>query len=97
MPSNPVKTKAIASTKLKTNKVDAVMLANLLRGGYIAECYVPSRRVMSLRELVRYRANLVRIRGTVKNRVHAYLSMNSIKIDGCTIRRLSLCILFYNS
>lgn len=78
--SNPAKTKAIASAKLKTDKVDALMLANLLRGGYIAESYVPSRRVMSLRELVRYRANLVRIRGTVKNRVHAYLLMNNIRI-----------------
>jgi transposase len=78
--SNPVKTKAIASAKLKTDKVDALMLANLLRGGYIAECYVPSRRVMSLRELVRYRANLVRMRGTVKNRVHAFLLMNNIEI-----------------
>ena len=79
--SNPVKTKAIASAKLKTDKVDALMLANLLRGGYIAECYVPSRRIMSLRELVRYRANLMRIRASVKNRVHAYLLMNNIKID----------------
>jgi transposase len=78
--SNPAKTKAIASAKLKTDKVDALMLANLLRGGYIAESYVPSRRVMSLRELVRYRANLVRMRGSVKNRVHAYLLMNNIRI-----------------
>lgn len=38
---------------LKTDKVDALMLANLLRGGYIAESYVPSRRIMGLRELVR--------------------------------------------
>jgi len=81
--SNPAKTKAIASAKLKTDKVDALMLANLLRGGYIAESYVPSRRVMSLRELVRYRANLVRMRGSVKNRVHAYLLMNNIRI-GCS-------------
>ena len=80
--SNPAKTKAIASAKLKTDKVDALMLANLLRGGYIAESYVPSRRIMSLRELVRYRANLIRTRGSVKNRVHAYLLMNNIKIAG---------------
>lgn len=78
--SNPAKTKAIASVKLKTDKVDALMLANLLRGDYIAESHVPSRRVMSLRELVRYRANLVRMRGTVKNRVHAYLLRSNIKI-----------------
>jgi transposase len=80
--SNPAKTKAIASAKLKTDKVDALMLANLLRGGYIAESYVPSRRIMSLRELVRYRANLIRMRTSVKNRVHAYLLMNNIKIGG---------------
>jgi hypothetical protein len=42
--SNPVKTRAIASAKIKTdNKLDAVKLANLLRGDYIAECYVPDR------------------------------------------------------
>lgn len=79
--SNPVKTKAIASAKLKTDKVDALMLANLLRGGYIAECYVPSRHLMGLRELVRYRANLIRIRGTVKNRIHSYLLMNNVRIE----------------
>jgi transposase len=79
--SNPAKTKAIASAKLKTDKVDALMLANLLRGCYVAESYVPSRRVTSLRELVRYRANMVRMRGTVKNRVHACLLMNNIKIE----------------
>lgn len=80
--SNPAKTKAIASAKLKTDKVDALMLANLLRGGYIAESYVPSKHVIGLRELVRYRANLVRMRSGVKNRVHAYLLMNNIRIEG---------------
>jgi transposase len=54
--ANPLKTKAIASAKLKTDKVDALKLANLLRGGYIAESYIPPRRTMELRELVRYRA-----------------------------------------
>jgi len=78
---NPVKTKAIASAKVKTDRIDAVMLADLLRGGYVAECYVPSRRVMELRLLVRYRANLVRIRGGVKNRIHAYLLMNNVRIE----------------
>ena len=33
--SNPLKTKAIAESKVKTDKVDSFMLANLLRGGYI--------------------------------------------------------------
>ena len=39
--SNPFKTRAIGSAKIKTDKLDAVKLADLLRGGYIAKCYVP--------------------------------------------------------
>jgi transposase len=34
--SNPAKTRAIASAKIKTDKLDAVKLADLLRGAYIA-------------------------------------------------------------
>jgi transposase len=41
--SNPAKTRAIASAKIKTDKLDAVKLADLLRGGYITECYIPTR------------------------------------------------------
>ena len=46
--SNPAKTRAIASAKIKTDKLDAVKLADLLRGGYIAECYIPTRGTMEL-------------------------------------------------
>ena len=53
--SNPIKTRAIASAKIKTDKLDAVKLASLLRGGYISECYVPDKKIMELRELVRHR------------------------------------------
>jgi hypothetical protein len=60
MLSNPIRNKAIASAKVKTDKIDSITLANLLRGGWAAECYVPSKDTMELRELVRFRANLVR-------------------------------------
>jgi hypothetical protein len=60
--SNPIKTKAIASVKVKTDRIGVLSLVNLLRGGYIPECYVPPKRVMELREFVRYRTNLVRMR-----------------------------------
>lgn len=56
--SNPIKTKAIASAKIKTDKLDAVKSANLLRGDYIAPCFVPDRKTMDLRELVRHRIML---------------------------------------
>ena len=79
--SNPVKNKAIASAKVKTDKIDSTTLANLLRGGWAAESYVPSKEMMEFRELVRFRANLVRERTRMKNRIHAYLLMNNISID----------------
>ena len=81
MLSNPIRNKAIASAKVKTDKIDSITLANLLRGGWAAECYVPSKETMELRELVRFRANLVRERTKLKNRIHAYLLMNNISIE----------------
>jgi transposase len=74
--SNPFKTGAIASAKIKTDKLDAVKLANLLRSGYIAECYVYNRRIMEFRELVRHRAMLVRMRTKVKNRIQGIMFMH---------------------
>jgi transposase len=78
--SNPIKNKAIASAKVKTDKIDSLMLATLLRGGFVAECYVPSSETIDLRELVRFRANLVRERTKMKNQIHAYLLMNNVSI-----------------
>ena len=53
-------------------------LANLLRGGYIATCYVPDRRIMEFRDLVRHRAMLVRMRTKVKNRIHGIMLIKGI-------------------
>ena len=53
--SDPYKTKLIAESKKKTDKVDALILADMLRGGYISECYVPEGRTADGRKLVRYR------------------------------------------
>jgi transposase len=39
--ANPMKTKAIACAKVKTDKVDARILAHLLRADLVAESYVP--------------------------------------------------------
>ncbi len=78
--SNPVKTKAIASAKVKTDKVDALTLANLLRTGYIPESYIPPRHIMDLREMVRYRTSLVRMRVEAKNKIHAILLQNGTRL-----------------
>jgi transposase len=77
--ANPLKMKAIASAKIKNDKVDARVLAYLLRGGLVAECYVPPKDVREIRALVRHRASLVRTATIVKNRVHALLDMYGLR------------------
>ena len=72
---------------MKTDKIDSVMLATLLRGGFVAECYVPSSETIDLRELVRFRANLVRERTKMKNQIHAYLLQNNVSIGASPFSR----------
>ena len=45
--SNPYQTKAMESLKKKIDKIDAKILADLLLGGYIAQCYVPNKKVVN--------------------------------------------------
>ena len=82
MLSNPLTTKLIAQSKKKTDKVDARVLADLLRCGYIAGCYVPEEMTVEERQLVRYRDKTVRERTRRKNLVHSILLQNGIKIPG---------------
>lgn len=82
MLSNPLATKRIAESKKKTDKVDAEILADLLRGGYIAGCYVPDEDMVKERQLIRYRDKVVKERTRAKNGVHAILLQNGIKIPG---------------
>lgn len=69
--ANPLKTKAIASAKVKTDKLDARILAHLLRADLIAESYVPEGNIREMRALVRHRLSLVQMRTMLKNKVHA--------------------------
>ena len=69
--ANPLKTKAIASAKIKSDRVDARILAHLLRSNLIAESYVPPKHLREIRALIRHRANIVKIRTMVKNQIHA--------------------------
>jgi transposase len=78
--ANPVKTKAIASARVKTDAIDAATLADLLRGNLIAESYVPSKEIRKLRDVVRQRKTLVKGRTQIKNRIRAILIRHGIKL-----------------
>ncbi len=71
--ANPVKTRLIAEARIKTDRLDARILADLLRGNLVAESYVPTCRERDWRSLVRYRTSLVRMGVDVKNRIQALL------------------------
>jgi hypothetical protein len=68
--SNRGNTRAIAEAKVKTDKVDAGILAQLLAADFLPETWVPDERSRRLRRLVMRRTHLVRQRTRVKNQVH---------------------------
>jgi transposase len=74
--SNPKKTRAIAEAKVKTDKVDARILAQLLAADFLPPVWLPDDRTRSLRRMVSRRTHLVRQRTRLKNQVHAVLARN---------------------
>jgi hypothetical protein len=52
--SNPVKTKATACSKVKTDGLDALTLTDVFGGECIAQYCVPPRITMNLRGMVRH-------------------------------------------
>jgi transposase len=76
--SNPAKTRAIAEAKVKTDKVDAQILAQLLAADYLPAVWLPDAATNALRRQVIRRAGLVRARTRCKNQVHAILHRNLV-------------------
>lgn len=71
--SNPLKVRAIAEAKIKTDKVDSRVLAELLRCGYLPVVWQPDAETQRLRRLTHRRAALVSDRTRLKNRLHSIL------------------------
>ena len=71
---HPLQCKAIASARLKNDKVDAAILAQLLRADLLPEAWIAPPQVRQLRALLRHRIQLVRLRTLLRNRIHAILA-----------------------
>jgi transposase len=71
---HPLRCKAIASARLKNDKVDAATLAQLLRADLLPEAWIAPHPVRQLRALLRHRAGLVRLRTMLQNRIHAVVA-----------------------
>lgn len=76
--ANPLQVKAIASARIKTDKIDAAVLCDLLRTNLLPEAYFSSPDVRQWKEMVRFRASLINLRTQTKNKVHAIIWKNGL-------------------
>jgi len=78
MLAHPQKTKAIASARIKTDKVDANILAHLLRSDMVAPAHYTDKDGRDQQELLRTRARLVHTKTSLKNKVHSILHKHNL-------------------
>jgi transposase len=71
--SNPLRTRAIADAKIKTDKVDARTLAQLLAADFIPQVWVPDPTTRALRGRISQHRALVQQRTRLRNQIHAAL------------------------
>lgn len=76
--SNPFTARAIAEAKVKTDKIDAAVLAELLAANFLPAVWTPDEGTHLLRRLVVRRAHLVRQRTAVQDQVQAVPHRNLI-------------------
>jgi transposase len=76
--SNPMKTRAIAEAKVKTDKVDAEVLCQLLAADYLPGVWMADEDTQALRRQVARRAHIVRQRTRLKNQVQSILHRNLV-------------------
>lgn len=79
--ANPYKTKIIAQAKIKSDKLDARILSDLLRTDLIYESYVPKKEDRDKRSLVRHRITLSRTKTRLVNKVHSILDKYDYQTD----------------
>lgn len=76
--ANPLQVKAIAHARVKTDKVDAKILAQLHAAGFLPEVWAADDETLHLRRLVSERDATVRSIRRVKSRVQAILHANLV-------------------
>jgi transposase len=82
---NPLRVRAIAEAKIKTDKVDSQVLAELLRCEYLPVVWQPDAETQRLRRLTHRRAALVSDRTRLKNRLHSILHHTLVPLPECDL------------
>ncbi|MBV9377443.1 MAG: IS110 family transposase [Alphaproteobacteria bacterium] len=76
--ANPQQVRLIAHAKIKTDRIDASVLARLYASGFLPEVWIPDERTQALRRQVTRRNQLVRQRTRLKNIVQSILHSHLI-------------------
>lgn len=83
--AHPAGVKLIAQSRLKTDRVDARVLAQLLRTKFLPEAYLAPSHLRDKRMLLRHRETLVKWRTMAKNKVHAILRRYNVHLAASDI------------
>ncbi|WP_306440525.1 IS110 family transposase [Mesorhizobium sp. SARCC-RB16n] len=76
--ANPKQVHMIAHAKVKTDTIDATVLAKLYASGFLPEVWVPDPGTLALRRQVTRRTQLVRQRSRLKNLIQSILHAHLI-------------------
>jgi transposase len=76
--ANPLQVRAIAHAHVKTDKIDAGVLASLRAAGFLPGVWVPDAETERRRRLVARRNQVVRHRTRLKNEIHAILAAHLV-------------------
>ncbi len=80
--AHPLGVKAFSCRRVKNDERDAADLADLLRMGRLPEAWIAPPEIRELREISRYRHQLVKARTSVKDQVHGVLAKLGIPVRG---------------
>jgi transposase len=81
------KVKGLAPLVCKTDKVDARVLAGLCRRVLVPAVWLPSLDDRALRERLKRRMHLVRMRTMARNRIHGVLTQWGLKLSTAWLRQ----------
>lgn len=79
--AHPYKTRIIGEAKVKTDKIDSRILAQLLRADFLPTSFIADPKTRDEREWLRHRIYLVRLQTSVKVRLHCLIDKYNIRHD----------------
>lgn len=74
-----LKLRLIAESRIKTDRIDSGVIADLLRANFFPDIAIPPREVRQVRELLRGRINLARSAAQSRNRLHGVLTRAGVE------------------